>query len=231
MEMLNQKQKIIAVIVIAVVVIVIAYYYINSTKEVYTNQSIGNIVEETEEEQGEEKTKKELIKVHITGSIKSNGIVEIEKNSRINDAIEAAGGLTEDADLSNVNLAYMIEDGQKIYIPSIDDKEESKNTQTNSSAQINSSQEEARQEQEVTFILSGPGNGITEEKEKNTNKVNINKAAFVDLITLPGIGEATAVKILEYRKANGNFKTIEEIKNVSGIGEAKFNVIKEFISV
>ncbi len=223
MEMLNQKQKIIAVTVIAIVVIVIAYYYINSTKEVYTNQTIGNIVEKTEDDE-EQETKKELIKIHITGAIKSNGIVQIEENSRINDAIEAAGGLTEDADISNVNLAYMIEDGQKIYIPSIDDKEENKNMQTNISAQANANQE-------ATFILSGPGDGVTEEKEKNTNRININKAAFVDLITLPGIGEATAVKILEYRKTNGNFKTIEEIKSVSGIGEAKFNVIKEFIFV
>lgn len=229
MEILNQKQKIIAVLIIAIVIIVIAYYYINSTKEVYTSNYEGNIVEELKEEKEDLAGKKELIKVHITGAVKSNGIVQIEKSARINDAIEAAGGLTEDADLTNVNLAYMIEDGQKIYIPSIDDKEEDK---TNSLASENQTLNgQTRQKQEATFIFSGPGYGITEEKEETRNKININKATLMELITLPGIGEATAVKIIEYRKTNGNFKTIEEIKNVQGIGEAKYNVIKEFISV
>lgn len=228
MEMLNQKQKIIAILVIAIVIIVIAYYYINSTKEVYTGNYEGNIVEETEKEESTSE-KKELIKIHVTGAVKSNGIVQIEKDSRINDAIEAAGGLTEDADLTNINLAYIIEDGQKIYIPSIDDKEE---IQTSTSVQDNQNAEgQARQKQEATFIFSGPGYGITEEKEETGNKININKATLMELITLPGIGEATAVKIIEYRKTSGNFKTIEEIKNVPGIGDAKFNVIKEFISV
>lgn len=228
MEMLNQKQKIIAILVIAIVIIVIAYYYINSTKEVYTGNYEGNIVEETEKEESTSE-KKELIKIHVTGAVKSNGIVQIEKDSRINDAIEAAGGLTEDADLTNINLAYIIEDGQKIYIPSIDDKEE---IQTSTSVQDNQNAEgQARQKQEATFIFSGPGYGITEETEGTDKKININKATLMELITLPGIGEATAVKIIEYRKTSGNFKTIEEIKNVPGIGDAKFNVIKEFISV
>lgn len=230
MEMLNQKQKIIAILVIAIVIIVIAYYYINSTKEVYTGQYEENIIEETKEEENII-GKKEAIKVHITGAVKLNGIVQIDKNSRINDAIEAAGGLTEDADLTNVNLAYMIEDGQKIYIPSIDDKEEESKTSMATSGNQNLNEQE-KQKQETTFIFSGPGYGITgEEKERTTNKININKATLMELITLPGIGEATAVKIIEYRKTSSNFKTIEEIKNVPGIGDAKFNVIKEYITV
>lgn len=230
MEMLNQKQKIIAGLVIAIVIIVIAYYYINSTKEVYTSQYEGNILEETNEEENILR-KEELMKIHITGAVKSNGIVQIEKNARINDAIEAAGGLTEDADLTNINLAYMIEDGQKIYIPSIDDKK-GQEAETNVLASENQTiNGQTRQKQETTFIFSGPGYGITEEKEEKGNKININKATLMELITLPGIGEATAVKIIEYRKTSGSFKTIEEIKNVPGIGDAKYNVIKEFISV
>lgn len=224
--MLNQKQKIIAILVIAIVIIVIAYYYINSTKDVYTDMATGNIMEETieESEDTNETSKKQIIKIHVTGAVKTNGVVEIEKDGRVNDAIEAAGGITEDADLSDINLAYKIEDGQKIYIPSIDDKEEKTQTQEQDQTQ---EQGFSRQKQEVTFIIPGNNN----EEEQNSSKININKATFTELITLPGIGEATAVKILEYRKTNGNFQNIEQIKNVSGIGEAKFNVIKEYITV
>ncbi len=217
MEMLNQKQKIIVIIIIAVVAVVIAYYYINSTKEVYTNYGVENAVEQIAEESVEQK--KQKIKIHITGAIKTNGIVEVEENSRINDVIEAAGGITEDADLTNVNLAYVVEDGQKIYIPSIDDKNNERD------------EEDDDEDKENKIIFTGAGNGIIDEEETGTLLININKATVAEIMTLPGIGESTAAKIIEYRKKNGVFKKIEDIKNVSGIGEAKFNTIKEFISV
>lgn len=212
MEMLNQKQKIIAIIVIAIVVLVIGYYYINSTKEVYTGFDKENIVEEeTKESEVSEKDKKIII--HITGAVKKNGIVEVEEKARIADVIEAAGGITEDANLTEVNLAYKVEDGQKIYIPSIDDK----NNETTKKAEITSTE---------------AGQGVIEESNKgNYHLVNINKATAAELMSIPGIGKATAARIIEYRQTVSKFKKIEDIKNVSGIGDAKFNTIKDFIAV
>lgn len=206
MEMLNQKQKIIAVIIIAVVIIVIGYYYINSTKEVYSYSEISNAVEDEENEVAKEEVINEII-VHITGAVNKSGIVKVKEDARINDVIEAAEGITEDADLTNVNLAYIVEDGQKIYIPSIDD------------------------ETEETIITEGAGIEVIEEEYIEDELVNINEASIQELITIPGIGEATATKIIEYRKANGDFEAVEDIKNVSGIGDAKFNTIIEYITI
>lgn len=220
--MLNQKQKIIMIIGIIVVVLIIGYYYVNSTKEVYGQKEIRNLIEDNEEQTEEEKQEigkeEKTILVHITGAVEKNGVVEIKENSRINDAIEAAGGITKEADLSEVNLAYIIEDGQKIYIPSINDKEEKDNQIKN----------------DVIIITESSGNSVIkddQEAESKGQKVNINKAGLEELMTLQGIGETTAWKIIEYRALNGKYKSIEDIKNVSGVGDAKFNAIKDYITV
>lgn len=131
----------------------------------------------------------------------------MEEESRIADAIEMAGGITEEADTNKVNLAYKLEDGEKIYIPSIYDKEEQ------------------------AIISSDAGQGVSETDNINKNKININKASEEELKSLPGIGEATALNIIEYRKNNGKFKSIEDLKNVQGIGNSKFENIKDKISV
>lgn len=111
--------------------------------------------------------------MHITGAVKNEGVVEVKENSRINDAINAAGGTTEEADLSDVNLAYEIEDGQKIYIPSLKDKEEKK---------------------EVT--TSKAGEKVLEENEERSGnkKVNINTATKEKLTELPGIRKLDSFK-------------------------------------
>lgn len=223
--MLNPKQKKIAIAVIAIVVVVIGYYYINSTKQVYTqNYDIGETKQEEETNEDEKKPEKEkAIMVHITGAVNKNGIVEIKEDARIDDVITAAGGITEDADLSDVNLAYKIEDGQKIYIPSIDDKKITETGTQNIGTEGRISN---------TVVFTNAGTGVIQEEEKgSSSKVNINKASMTELMALPGVGEATAVRIIEYRKTHGNFRTIEDIKNVSGIGDAKYNTIKDSITV
>ena len=213
MEMLNQKQKFIVIIVIIIVIGIIIYYYINSTKSIYENNADISFSEENEVETNEIEEIKEKIVVHITGAVQNNGIVKVDEDSRINDVVEAAGGLTEDADLDRVNLAYKVEDGQKIYIPR---KEEAKeNTEENiENEEINNN--------EIISDTSGEGVIENENTENYTTLVNINTA---------DIGESTTTKIIEYRKQNGKFKTIEDIKNVSGIGDAKFNSIKDFICI
>ena len=154
----------------------------------------------------EEKIEEEIV-VHITGQVANEGIIRIKKDSRIADVIEKAGGTTKEADLSKVNLAYQVKDGQKIYIPNINDKEVQKHIEEDAGENI-----------------------IVEEKESG-NKVNINTATQAELETLSGIGPSTALKIINYRIENGEFKQIEDLKEVPGIGDSKFESLKEAICV
>lgn len=155
----------------------------------------------------------DIVIVHVTGAVKNPGIVKLKEGSRIEDAIEAAGGLTENADISDVNLAYILEDGIKLRIPSTSDE-----TITN-----------------TDILIENNGENIIEETNTSTNNsngsININKATEAELDTLPGIGPSLASKIVEYREQNGKFSSIEEIKNVSGIGDSKYESIKDFICV
>ena len=226
---LNNKQKIIVVICLFLIIILMffilyKFFYededIILESDVDANQILENGTEENESSKiGLLENKKKVV-VHVVGEVNSPGVVTLEEGSRIIDAINAAGGKTEDADLSKINLAYIIEDGIQIYVPSIMDtkKEESEN-------------------KEIQYITDGPGEDVvvTEESQKQGEekqiKVNINTANLEKLQTLPGIGESLAQRIIDYREQNGNFKAIDDLKNVSGIGESKFNNIKDKIYV
>lgn len=159
--------------------------------------------------------------VHISGEVISPGVISLEEGARIVDAINMADGVTEEADLSKVNLAYVLEDAQKIYVPNINEKEE----------------KEIVENIEEGVVISGSGindenNSSSGNNSKNGNvKININTADIKELQKLSGIGESIALRIVTYRKENGKFNSIEDLKNVSGIGENKFNKIKNNIFV
>lgn len=124
------------------------------------------------------------------------------------DAIEEAGGLTKNADINRINLAYIVQDGQKINIPSLNSVENN------------------------SYITESIGeNIIIEDITLETELVNINTATQTQLETLSGIGPSTALKIIQYREEKGKFRAIEEIKNVPGIGDSKFETIKNEICV
>lgn len=164
----------------------------------------------------EENKDSELIIVHITGEVKNWGVIELEKGSRIIDAVNKAGGFTDNADTQKVNLAYELEDGVKVYIPS--KNEEIENVTTTQK-----------------YVSTDSGDDVVIEEnsviKSNDVMVNINQATQTELETLPGIGPSTALKIISYREENGKFLNIEDIKNVSGIGESKFENIKNLICV
>ncbi len=207
MEILNKKQKIIVVVLIIIMCIVIGYYIISKTEKYdYSDiEKISNIIEEDQEV--DDNIIENKIVIHITGEVEEEGVIELEKGARISDAIEEAGGTTEEADLSNVNLAYSLSDGQKVKIPNINEKDE-----------------------EIIVVEEKAGDNIIIEGNKSKEeKININKAAQTEIETLPGIGPSTALKIITYRNEHGKFKNIEDIKNVSGIGDSKFENIKEYI--
>lgn len=145
--------------------------------------------------------------IHISGAVKKPGIFTLKPNSRINDAVELAGGLTEEADINKVNLAKKVNDEEKIHIYKIGEKELTDNitNQNSDTTEGNSSQE-------------------------NNSKININTADSVMLESLPGIGEVKANNIIEYRN-NTKFTKIEDIMNVDGIGEKTFKNIKDKLSI
>lgn len=227
----NKKQKII--IVIIGLMIIIAFLYYIYTKEdnvvISTEENIKeNIVENTvgNLEENEETTKENTDKiiVHVSGAVNKEGIVELEENSRISDAINKAEGLKENADTKNINLAFKLEDGMKIYIPIIGENME----------QNEQNQSENMMDETSKYITSSSGVIQDEQmnkqsEQKKSEKININTATQTELETLPGIGPSTSLKIVNYREENGKFKSIEEIKEVSGIGEAKYENIKDLI--
>lgn len=210
---LNLKQKKIILIIILVIAL-ITYYYLytkNNTEEI-NNENLEITNNETQEESKEE----EKIVVHITGAVNKEGIVELQEGARIADAIEKAGGAKENADIKNINLATVLEDGMKVHIPTI---EETKANSENINVENNASSQIATETTNITSNI------------KTQGKININTATEEELDTLPGIGPSTAAKIIDYRKENGKFKNIEEIKEVSGIGDAKYEKIKELIII
>lgn len=213
MKNFSIKQIAIAGAIIFVIISTIGIYIyknmINQEKDdimyEYENANVENI--SIEEEQYDK------IMIHIFGCVREEGIVILNEGDRIIDAIEAAGGESEDADLNKINLAYVLKDGERLYIPSKSDNENTEYISSNSGDNI---------------IVEGAGNMNNEEK---TSIININTATKEELMSLTGIGESTANKIISYREENGKFNKIEDIKNVPGIGDAKFEAIKDDIKV
>jgi len=215
LEFIKQKNNIL--IIIGIIVLVGIYWFFNiytNTQDITTQDNMLEVVENTTKEDNEER-EEDIIIVHITGGVNNPGIVELKENCRIEDAIEAAGGLTEDSDIKDVNLAYMLEDGIKIRIPMIDDDYDASG-------------------KEESYITEDSGKNVILEdnSESSSNSiVNINKATQTELETLPGIGPSLATKIIEYRESNGKFSKKEDIKNVTGIGDSKYANMEDFITV
>lgn len=148
-----------------------------------------------------EPEQQETIQIYITGQVKRPGVYTIAPDKRLIDAIELAGGCTPEADLNRINLAARVVDEGMYYVPAAGEEIDPG----------------------IPAVQTGG--------EAGTEKININTADENQLQTLTGIGPAKAQKIIEYRESNGGFKSIEEIMNVSGIGEKTFENIKENICV
>ena len=144
--------------------------------------------------------------------------------SRISDAIDYAGGVTSNADIMKINLVYMLQDGMKVNIPSSKELNDNPNFEYITMG----SGDEKNDNNDLNALETT--NNKSESAFKISN-VNINTATQTELETLPGIGPSLALKIINYRKENGKFKSIEELKNVSGIGDNKYDEIKKYIYV
>lgn len=155
-----------------------------------------------------EKTNSEEIVVDVKGAVMKPGIYHLKNNARLQDVLELAGGTLPTADLNQVNLALKLKDEMVVYIP-------------------------VKGEEVGTKIISQTaGSGITTNPSNQTSsKININTADEAQLMELDGIGATRAKAIIEYRQQNGPFQKIEDLMNVSGIGEKTFEKLKEKISV
>ena len=144
-------------------------------------------------------TQETVIFVDIKGAVKNPGVYQMKVGDRVKDALDAAGGLTEEADSQKVNLAKRLEDQMVIVVPKVGEEAE-----------------------EISA-------GVTSKEEAKEGKVNINTATVEELKTLKGVGEKKAEAIIEYRKKNGSFKTKEDLMKVRGIGKKLFESFEERI--
>ena len=158
------------------------------------------------------------ILVHVQGAVNRPGLIECFEGNRIADVIEKAGGLKSDANLRDINLAEHIVDGMKIYIPC--------------NGEINSGNNVIGGSSSGSGYLKGNGASNSSNNSVVGNfKVNINKATQTELETIPGVGPSTALKIIAYRKEKGRFTNINQLKDVTGIGDVKFEKMRKFVEV
>ncbi len=150
----------------------------------------------------EESPEQDLITVDVKGAVKSPGIYDLPVGSRVHDAVQKAGGLTDEADSKSLNLAQKISDEALVYVPT--------------------KGEEAASQQ----VASGTTASTSKDK-----KVNLNKASLEELKQVKGLGGKRAQDIIDHREANGKFKSVDELKKVSGIGAKTIEKLKDYVTV
>lgn len=200
-------RRLISVALVIVTIILTGCSFSIPVREENLTDSTAIVRGETEERQLEDTQEAEEreIYIHVCGCVKKPGLYRLHSGARTQEAVDAAGGFSEKANQTAWNLAEVLQDGMQVYIPSKDEAKEALNEEQSSKKELSASQKE--------------------------NTVNINTASKDDLMTLPGIGESKAAAIIACREEKGSFTSIEEIKNVAGIGDGIFNRLKDLITV
>ncbi len=212
----HRKEILITMFFLITIISTITYFVLKEPKKKEVTPKV-TFVKKKEKK----KEVNEEYKVDIKGEVINPGIYSLKVNSRVIDVINMAGGLTENADTSVINLSKKITDEMVIIIYSRDQVKDFSKTKE-IEEQVLTKCEDAEAE-----LINGAC--IKVEKEV-PSKININTATLEELMTLSGIGEAKAKDIIEYREKE-QFVTIEDIKKVSGIGDSLFAKIKENITV
>lgn len=208
MDSFTKKEQLVILIIVLSIIFILGFQFIKGSI-LKPNKDIGvinDIIEGNDSEDFDEIDNEEeiqIIMVHISGEVFNPGLVKLFKGDRVIDAVDLAGGLKKEADLDRINLAKKLEDEEKIYIPKVGEEVNAAELFISTEGAVNSS---------------------------GSNKININTCSLSELEGLPGIGQVIAGRIIEYRKSN-SFKKIEDIKNVSGIGDKKFEGIMDLIIV
>lgn len=238
-EFIKDKKKIgiCAVVIIAVIFCGIKYFT-SGFKELKKNDTESIFVEDESEDiqqleienksyssksgnssSGDEEVFKansrtKSITVEIKGEVNKPDVYTLEENSIIRDLIEKAGGLTAQADLSNINRAKKLQDHELIYIGNKDENNTSTAVQSAGGS-----------------VGTNAGSGNSNSMQSSSEKININTASVEELKKINGIGDSKANSIISYREQNGGFSSIEDLKNVDGIGEKMFEKMKEQVDV
>ena len=151
-------------------------------------------------------TEDQLVTVDVKGAVKKPGVYQLQSNSRVHDALEKAGGMTEEADLKSINQAQKLSDEAVVYVAKVG-------------------------ENAVDVTTSAPANATSGTGQTKSALVNLNTATEADFQTISGIGQKRAQDIIAYREANGKFKSVDDLKNVSGIGAKTLEKLKEYVPV
>lgn len=233
--------KIILISITIILILIISFtinFYLNKNK--VKAQEVKTEIIEKKENNKDEPIEIKKFRVDIKGYVNIPGVYELEENQRVIDVINIAGGLKENADTSIINLSKKITDEMVIIIYSKEEIDKYKEKLNNSKEIVKEIQKEivcpdtinnaCINNQEKIKVEEKNNKEESEGKETN-GKVSINTATKEELMTINGIGEGKAESIIKYREENGNFETIDDIKNVSGIGNSIFEKIKEFITV
>lgn len=176
-----------------------------STLDKINHDNLTDMNESAQNKSSTDQENTQDIYIQVCGAVNQPGVYKVRNSLRVYEVIEIAGGVTGEAATDVMNLASVITDEMKIYVPSKKEVEEGNYSSENS--------------------------GTLSEKSSNSDKININSATLDMLMQLPGIGEAKATAIITYREQNGKFKCIEDVMNISGIKESAFNKIKDLIVV
>lgn len=161
--------------------------------------------EQTEEISTEVSEEPSQLVVDVKGAVDKPGLYTLEADARVNDAVEAAGGLTSQADPKSINLAQKLSDEAVVYVASKDEN--------------------------ISVVASTTASSAISPEEKSTSLVNLNTATEADLQTISGIGAKRATDIIAYREANGGFKSVDDLNNVSGIGDKTMESIRPYVTV
>ena len=180
---------------------------------IYTSYDETESDKKEDESDKEEFSEAENIYVDVGGAVMDPHVVCIPKDSRVFEAVSAAGGVDVNAETKYINMAAICNDGEKLYIP------------TSSEVESGAYKPENMVDDKVL------DSNFNTDTGSYSGLININTASSSELQTLTGIGPSMATRILEYREQNGNFSSIDDLKKVSGIGEKKFNDLKEHICV
>ena len=228
------KMKIVAVVIVLILGVGASLYVYYHYDDIFSKKEIELISKEVnlDNNEGFEEKKEEIgvvkLIVDIKGQIKNPGVYSLDVGSRIKDVINLAGGLTGNADTSVIALSKKIIDEMVIIIYS---KEEVKNF-------IKVKEEEIKKNTECTNQNNVVNNACIDSEEKDNSsgdkkidKVSLNDGTLEELMTLPGVGESKAKTIIEYRNNVGRFESIDDLKNVSGIGESTYEALKDYIKV
>ncbi len=218
---LKKYKNIIFTILFIIFTIYIIYWATEEEKYEEPKEQIKEIVKK-EEDTKEEKTEEIKVIIDIKGEVVNPGVYELTTQNNVNDAINMAGGLTKKSDTSNINLSKKLSDEMVIIVYS---KEQIKKMKEKDEIVCEPCNNACIKEDDEKSKLDN------NENSKTNSKININTATKEELLLLNGIGEAKAEAIIEYRTKNGNFTNVEDIKNVSGIGDAAFEKIKDQITL